>query len=420
MVVAASHRAAGLIREIAGGDPAGKLDAAGEVPPNPPDVKLRYEKCDALLGIKVGPKTGDEILSRFGLQKAGAGDGESTWRIPSFRRDLRREADLIEEIVRIFGIEKIPTNDRSRFTAVSRADVEFDSESKLRQRLVAHGLSEARTSALIPRGENLFVERAIELRNPLSEDHVVLRPALLPGLLRVLARNIRSGATTVRIFEMGRVFNAPDGSEKRHLGFVLHGHAERNPHWRGTVRRKLDLFDLKGALEGIGRQQLSFQRSKRRDLAVAAEVTCGPETMGFIGQLMAAHANELGATGPVVVGEIAVEPILELFSRVQTFREIDKFPSVTRDIAMIVPEQLSHAEIFSVIKKVPEPLLAAVELFDLFSGEGGMDLGAGKKSLAYTLTYRDKARTLTNDEINVIHARIRERLKEELSVELRE
>jgi phenylalanyl-tRNA synthetase beta chain len=239
-------------------------------------------------------------------------------------------------------------------------------------------------------------------------------------LLRVLARNIRSGATTVRIFEMGRVFNAPDGGEKRHLGFVLHGHAERNPHWRGTVRRKLDLFDLKGALEGIGRQQLSFQRSKRRDLAVAAEVSCGPEAMGFIGQLMAAHANELGATGPVVVGEIAVEPILELFSRVQTFREIDKFPSVTRDIAMIVPEQLSHAEIFSVIKKVPEPLLAAVELFDLFSGEGGTDLGAGKKSLAYTLTYRDKARTLTNDEINVIHARIRERLKEELSVELRE
>ena len=102
------------------------------------------------------------------------------------------------------------------------------------------------------------------------------------------------------------------------------------------------------------------------------------------------------------------------------FREIEKFPSVTRDIAMIVPEKLSHAEIMAVIEGAREPLLATIELFDLFSGKEAIGLGAGKKSLAYTLTYRDKTRTLTNDEITVVHAKIRERLQRELGVELRE
>jgi phenylalanyl-tRNA synthetase beta chain len=103
-----------------------------------------------------------------------------------------------------------------------------------------------------------------------------------------------------------------------------------------------------------------------------------------------------------------------------TFREIAKFPSVTRDIAMIVPEKLSHAEILATMENAREPLLASIELFDLFSGEEAAGFGAGKKSLAYTLTYRDKTRTLTNDEITVVHAKIRERLQRELGVELRE
>jgi phenylalanyl-tRNA synthetase beta chain len=123
---------------------------------------------------------------------------------------------------------------------------------------------------------------------------------------------------------------------------------------------------------------------------------------------------------PVFVAEIDLPNELEIALEAQKFQELQRFPAVTRDIAMLAPAKLTHREIFALIKSVHEPLLAEAELFDLFSGQSGANLGAGQKSLAYTLTYRDKKRTLTHDEVNAAHDRIRERLKSELGVELRE
>jgi phenylalanyl-tRNA synthetase beta chain len=122
----------------------------------------------------------------------------------------------------------------------------------------------------------------------------------------------------------------------------------------------------------------------------------------------------------VVIAELQIEPLLVRAEHATRFGDIDRFPAVTRDIAMLVPETVSHEEIERVIRSGDEPLLAGVRLFDLFSGKGAESLGAGRKSMAYTLTYRDKNRTLTNDEVTVVHNRIRERLKGELGAELRE
>ena len=127
-----------------------------------------------------------------------------------------------------------------------------------------------------------------------------------------------------------------------------------------------------------------------------------------------------GTSAPVFVAQIEIAPDMVANHRDAAFREIDKFPSITRDIAMIVPEKLTHEKILATMLSANEPLLASVELFDVFSGNEGQNFGAGKKSLAYALTYRDKTRTLTNDEITVVHAKIRERLQRELGVELRE
>ena len=319
----------------------------------------------------------------------------------------------------MFGIERVPLQDRSRFTPESEADRAYDLESALRQRLVARGISEVRTSALIPRDTHLFAEGAAALRNPLSEDHVALRPTLLSNLVDVLARNVRNGATSIRLFELGRVFSPPDASEKRRLGLILSGDQRPKAHWHSTTGRKLDLFDLKGIIETVGLQEPSFRRSERAGLSLSADILAGVKQVGFIGQLAAANVQQLGATSPILVAEIDIGPDLIANDR-GTFREIEKFPSVARDIAMIVPEKLSHEEIFSTIASAREPLLASIELFDVFSGGQEQNLGAGKKSLAYTLTYRDKTRTLTNDEITVVHAKIRERLQRELGVELRE
>ncbi len=419
MVLRASHRATELIREIASGTPAKEIGAAGKVPANPVDVSLSYEKCDRVVGVTIKPNTVDEILERFGLKKSASAKATSKWKIPSYRRDLQCDVDLIEEIVRAYGVDKVPGTDRSRSTPSSAADHSHDLESALRERLAASGLSEVRTSKLISRKATAF-ESAIALKNPLSEDHIALRPSLYAVLLEVLVRNVRGGAERVAIFELGRVFIPPEGKEERHLGLLLWGSATSAPHWRLREKHQLDFFDLKGAIESLMIPELSFQRGEHPNFMLYSRAWSRNQDIGFIAQFSSERASTIGATGAVLFAELNVDLVLSAQESAKTFREIERFPAITRDIAMIIPEKISHAEILRVIQEAKEPLLESVELFDLFAGESAAGLGPERKSLAYRLTYRDRSRTLTSEEVTAAHAKIRERLQRELGAELRE
>jgi phenylalanyl-tRNA synthetase beta chain len=410
MILRASQRATELIREIAGGIPAKEINVAGKPPENPADVSLSYEKCDRVVGISIKSKTVDEILTAFGLKKTSAAK-TTKWKIPSYRRDLQRDVDLIEEVVRAYGANNIPGVERGRYSPSSAADHAHDLEMAWRNRLVAVGLNEVRTSKLLPRERFAFSESAIELRNPLSEDAVALRPSILVGLLAVLDRNIRAGAERVAIFEIGRTFIPPSGKEERHLGILLCGNAASTRDWRSQNNRRLDLFDLRGALEVVV-PSLSLRPGKFPDLAFAVDIYSGDRMIGFGGQLSSAKSN---AMGPVFVAELHADLLLSRESRTK-FRELEKFPAVARDIALIVPEEVPHEKILRAIENPKEPLLESIELFDLFTEK----IGAAKKSLAYRLTYRDRSRTLTNEEVNAAHAKIRERLRSDLGAELRE
>ena len=419
MVLRASHRATELIREIANGTPAKEIGVAGKVPANPADVSLTYEKADRVVGITIKPRTVDEILTGFGLKKTSAAR-TTKWKIPSHRRDLQRDVDLIEEVIRAFGVDKVPGTDRSRFTPSSAADHSHDLESELRNRFVAYGLSEVRTSKLLPRERFAFGENAIELRNPLSEDHVALRPSLLAGLLAVLDRNIRAGAERVAIFEVGRVFDPPSGVEKRRVGILLWGNVGDEVHWR-SEKRQFDFYDLKGAIE-LSRSDLSFRRRQQDDnFALAVEITAGNQLIGLAGRLSNSLAFKIDAAGGVFVAEVSLDfPISGLGSRA-TFREFGKFPAVERDIAMLVPEDLTHEKILEIISTDWPPFLERVAFFDRVVGKEAEELfGPGKKSVAYRLTYRDQSRTLTSEEVSAVHAKIRERLQRDLGAELRE
>jgi phenylalanyl-tRNA synthetase beta chain len=417
MILAASRRAAELICKVAGATSAATIGVAGELPPDPPDVSLRYKGLDQLVGVHIEPTTADAILTRFGLSKSRSDSTpQSHWKIPSYRRDLQREVDLIEEIIRAHGIEKIPSADRSRFTPLSEADRNFDFETKLRHDLIAIGLTEARTSSLIARSEMANANGAIELRNPLSEDHVALRTSLIAGLLGAVARNIRAGTERIALFEIGNTFAPPTGEQQRKLAIALCGQSASAKDWRSAKKRQLDFFDLKGALNALG--GFEFRRSRQPGFVLMAEIFYKTDRIGYGGQLSA--TTSIGGNAPVLVAEIDLTRIAQVKEHAQPFKEIDRYPEVTRDIAMFVGSQVTHAEILAAIASANEPLLEKVELFDLFMENDGQKKPDLKKSLAYSLTYRDKNRTLTSEEVSAVHARIRERLRSDVGAELRE
>jgi phenylalanyl-tRNA synthetase beta chain len=415
-VLAASDRATQLILQVAGGvaiaEP--EIETAGSVPDNTRVVELRPSRSAAILGVSVPEVRIETILNGFGLRKQENG----AWLIPSFRPDLTREADLIEEVVRAFGIENIPGTVRSRPAPASLVDATHDAHLELRRRLAGQGFFEARTFSLISKAQTTSFPPAdlTAIRNPLLEDQAVLRPSLIPGLLAALERNLRGGAKSIRLFELGRIFLA--GEERVHLAGILTGHASPSS-WAGETARQTALFDLKGCIESLGLADLGFEPASIDGLLPATRVTIAGKPAGSLGQLPPAQLRALDSANPVSVFELDLTAarLRPVPSRIQP---IPRFPAVTRDIAIIAASSVAHAQIVHILRSANEPLLADIELFDLFSDPDGIKVPAGQKSLAYSLTYRSAERTLIADEVNVAHARLKERLKAELNVSFRE
>jgi phenylalanyl-tRNA synthetase beta chain len=373
----------------------------------------------ALLGLEVPGSEIDSILTGFGLAKTDAG-----WEVPSFRPDLTREVDLIEEIARVIGLDAIPARVQAEFAPASDTDRAYDRAMMLRRALTAHSFAEARTLTLI--GEKTpglaltrtDAENLRRVKNPMNDEQAILRPGLLPGLLQALGGNARIGAKTVRLFEIGRVFSALPPEESTHLALVLSGPlAERS--WRGGEGAEADLFHLKGIVAAVLGADTTFAPDANPALALALAVQVGGQPVGFAGQLWPKDARALDATAPVLFAEIDLGA-LPAASTAGRYREIPRFPATARDIALLAPLTLAHAEIESVLQKASEPLLAGVELFDVFTDATGAKIPADKKSLAYSLTYRSPERTLTADEVNTAHAKLKDRLRTQLAVSLRE
>ena len=417
--VAAAQRAITLILQVAGGT-ARPLVAAGNVErlAHSSAIPLRSERCAAILGIEVAPERITQILSALGLKQTPAG-----WLVPTYRRDLRREIDLIEEIARVVGLDAVTGRAVGRATIASEVDREYDFRLDLRRRLVGLGFFETRSVSLVGPRDLDGSTTAPALKNPLSEDQTSLRPSLLPGLRQVAARNARAGRVDLRLFELGRVFDqglALGVGEPVKLALLLTGAAAR-PSWRDGAARALDLHDLRGVIESLASdgRTLEFVRSEGSALLLAVDVRMDGKSIGQAGQLSPADAAALDLRTPVLVAELDADA-LRPADRDVRFRPLPRFPAVTRDIAMLADLSLPHARIAETISSASEPLLIAAAPFDFFVDPSGVKLPADKKSVAYSLTYRAEDRTLTNEEVNAAHTRVKQKLTDVLAVQFRE
>jgi phenylalanyl-tRNA synthetase beta chain len=415
-VLFASARATDLLLEVAGGRPDDQILASGSAPDPSRTVEMRPEKCAALLGMEVS--NAGELLSRLGLRSAG----KNRWHIPSFRQDLSEEVDLIEEVCRLAGVQNIPSRVFASATESSDSDRIHDDLMQLRQRLVGLGLFEARSLTLVDsRALEFLMEakpEALTLRNPLSEDQGILRPSLLSGLVRAAERNFNRGATGVALFEIGRVFRAGEREESLKLAIVLSG--ERQAQSWNQSAANFDLYDLKGILEAAVQTEFVLMREEPTRFApLVCTVLDGRErVIGKIGQVRPGLAKEFGARSPVFLAEIGL-PIDESRRRF-IYKALDRFPPVTRDIAFLAERELKYQTVLETLHSADEPLLTGVSLFDLFIDPTGGKVPLDKKSMACSLTYRASDRTLTQEEVNEAHGRLKLRLVEWLGVVLRE
>lgn len=413
-VLAAAARATQLILEIAGGE-AGDTVVAGALPAANAPVRLSHRRCSKLLGIAL---TADEIrgaLQGLGLTLVSEDADSSTWNIPSHRLDLPREVDLIEEVARVVGIGRIKGRIAASPATPGAADANYDDNMALRNKLVALGLSEARTSTLIklPEGE------ALRLRNPLGEDQAALRTSLIPGLLGAVERNIRQGAKRIGLFEIGQTFHPQAREERAFVAIVLTGRGNEE-NWRGEKARVLDWHDAKGVVETIAGTPIEWVKGEAvAPFALSARILADGEDVGFMGQLSPTAARDLDTKNPVLAIEIDLG-VLRAKGVGKSFSGISKFPSVARDMAIVAPLAMTYGEIEKELLGAGDALLAEVTPFDVFADPSGGKLPADKKSLAISLTFRASDRTLTGEEVQKAFDRLKQGLREKLAVDFRE
>jgi phenylalanyl-tRNA synthetase beta chain len=422
----ASRRAAQLILETAGGRLLEPPIDAFPAPPPPKEIRLRCPKTNELLGVEIAPEAQIQFLQRLGLESVN-NTAAPAFRVPTFRVDLKREADLIEEIGRLYGVDKIPAMPPRGAIGENVFDTVHDEIAEARRILAALGLFEAQGQTLISEVEALKTTEAglARLSNPLSADMNVLRPGLMPGLLAALRHNVSRKNGDVALFEIGRVFLQVDGriKEERRVGLALTG--RRQPvFWSGAERDvKYDIYDLKGALEEFleqfGLRGVTWVRREenRAFFLESATIQLGKTNLGEIGQLSPPQAKLYDLRDGVFLAELNLDWILARRVSAKSFKPLPAFPSIRRDVAMLVPEAVLFDAVQLIVKQTKPQNLERMELFDVFRGQ---NVPAGQKSVACAFTYRNAERTLTDAEVNTAHAQLVEQLKQNLRATIRD
>lgn len=431
-VVSVLHRLTALIVETSGGTPTADWADVYASKVAPKRILITEQEVKRILGEDIKASVIAKLLARIGLSIGKIAGGKISVSVPTFRPDLTRPIDLIEEVARIYGYDRLKGNMPCvRMAPIVRPRF-VDDEHKVRAALIGAGVSEVvlygfvKEDSLAPFAGNGSMP--IKITNPISQDQGVMCTTLLPGILDVARLNIARQRTDLKLFSLQHVYHRPAGvgsaDEPLALAGLLSG--LRNPSAWEDSREKIGFYDAKGIIESVldslGLLDTTiFQRGEEPSFLHPgrfAYVLCSNVRVGFVGQLHPDVASKWGIDQEIFIFELDFDLIAgkahAIFPR---FRELSRFPFVQRDIAIVVEERIPLVEIEKTIQESGVTLLDSVNLFDVYRGKG---LKPGHKSIALSLCFSRNDRTLTDDEVVAAQKQIVKELSKKLSAELRE
>lgn len=426
MVRAASDRAAQMITAEAGGT-IGEFYDAGKAEAS--KVLLRFDvgRASKVLGISLSKAHVKRIFKGLGIEIKKENGDKLQVVAPSFRADLEREIDLVEEVARVFGYDNIPATVSKIIPQGERKEKPRKVEEKIRTVMAGAGLNEVITYSLTnKKAADLFSsisKTPVQLANPLSEEQRFLVPHLMDGMLKAIAWNLNRKNADLAFFEVGKIYGrngagAKDIVETPSLSIGITGAIRRN--WKeGEV--KADLFDLKGIVESLMAKlsiKTVFENSAIEGFSCAAEIRLGEENRlaGMLGELSPKILALYDISQPVYACQIALDEVARQAMMEDAYSAIPRFPSSSRDVSILCDDSLESANIKAAIEKLGEGIIRNVELADLYRGD---KLPSGKKSLTYSINYGRDDRTLTDEEVEAAHSGIKQALAERFQVTFR-
>ncbi len=413
ITVYALKRAALLIKEIAGGNIASEIHDVYPKPIHNWIIELRYSRLNSLVGQVIEPKMVKSILSDMDIVVLSENDGVLKLEIPTFKVDVTREVDVIEEVLRVYGYNNIKFDDQIRSSINNSIKPDRDQvQNLISEFLVANGFNEIMNNSLTKASfyedkKDFSSEDSVKVLNPLSSELNVLRQSLVFGALESIKRNINHKSPDIKFFEFGKHYRIQDAQEivvdrkyheSMHLGVFISGKKE-NENWK-TPEQNVDFFDLKALLIKIFARfavdvnVLTVNEIDEQGFTYGLAYSFKNKQIAKVGKVSSTFTSELEIKQDVFYLDINFDLFLDTLSSFKTsYKELAKFPAVRRDLALLVNKSVKYADIKAAVKKADKKLLKAVNLFDVYEGKG---IPSDKISYAISMSFQDENRTLTD------------------------
>ena len=419
----ALNQAAKLLEEIAGGEPTAGIEEAYPKPEILKQIKVRTKKVNKLLGINLSQSQIETFVMRLKLDARRDGE-DLIISVPPYRHDLEIEADIIEEVARMYGYNNIPET-LPVITSILKLPSPIQKvESKIKSHMVSNGFREIISYSFIPSNisDSFNEKKPIILKNPLSEDLNAMRTSLKWNMFDAIKRNILSDEYNLKFFEIGHVFHQSSAASSEEFTRLCIGFcgSVNDSDWRRS-KEEFDLFTVKGFIQSLSqllRVKLKFTPGSKTlyHPSQQIEISIGKTPIGDFGQIHPNFLDNKKMPKNIYIAEIDLNAVSAAIESIPRMKPIPEFPAIRRDLALLAPTEVSNRDINKILTAETKNLLEDCHLFDLYQGKG---IQEGYRSLAYSLTFRDISKTLTDNEIQPLIDKIISRLDKELGIKLR-